>query len=82
MRLKTGAPANCILVLLLSGMPCVQAQPPAPVPQAAPSEADRASALFDQNNLVAALPLYEDLAAQDPASALYAERFAFCHARV
>jgi tetratricopeptide (TPR) repeat protein len=48
------------------------------VPQAAPSEADRARELFNQSNLVAALPLYEDLAAQDPTSAVYAERFAFC----
>lgn len=42
------------------------------------AEASQASAYFQQNNLVAALPLYEHLAAEIPQSPAYAERLAFC----
>lgn len=38
----------------------------------------KAAELFDAGNCEDALPLYESLAAADPASASYAERLAFC----
>lgn len=66
------------LAFLLSGLLCAHAQPAAPPSNSAASEADRARAYFEQNNTAAALPLYEHLAAEDPANAGFAERLAFC----
>jgi tetratricopeptide (TPR) repeat protein len=43
-----------------------------------PTDADAAAALYQQGNKIDALPLYERLAAQSPANALYAERLAAC----
>lgn len=42
------------------------------------AEASQAKVYFEQNNLPAALPLYEHLAQEVPSSAVYAERLATC----
>ncbi len=42
------------------------------------AEASQANVYFQQSNLMAALPLYEHLAAEIPQSGAYAERLAFC----
>src|SRR5262245_43836062 len=72
-------PSTFLPALLASAVLCGLA-PPAPA-EAAPDagdEAGRADTYYRAGNLVAALPLYEHLAAQAPKDALYAERLAFC----
>jgi tetratricopeptide (TPR) repeat protein len=63
---------------LCSGLSAQEQQTETKLSNSQLAEATQADAYFQQHNLVAALPLYEHLAAQVPSSAVYAERLAGC----
>jgi tetratricopeptide (TPR) repeat protein len=68
-----------LCLLLLSVVPALSQTTATPKTDAEITREDReAAALFQQQNLLAALPLYQDLHQQRPTSNLYREQLALC----
>src|SRR5665213_386708 len=66
------------LVILLGAPMALCGQQPAVSDGDPQKEADTAQALYSSQNMVGALPLYEDLHKRQPESNLYRERLAMC----